>query len=266
MKVDVESLLHDLIDEVQALAPGDLASAEAVKTRALMILGNAFPPGRPWAAHLSNVRFDPRPFPYESRSRAELFEVARGRFLVVLRTALEEWQLFGNVQEAAKSSGLEEPSTPLSNRVFVVHGHDDEMKQAVARTLERLGLESVVLHEFPDKGRTIVEKFTDHAEVSFAVVLLSPDDMGCERSGFPDQARPRGRQNVILELGFFLGRIGRARVAVLHREEPQFEMPTDYSGVLFIPFDSPGKWQFRLVQELGAAGFAVDANHLLRNT
>ena len=52
------------------------------------------------------------------------------------------------------------------------------MKLAVARTLEKLGLDAIILHEQPNLGKTIIEKFSDHADVSFAVVLLSPDDMG----------------------------------------------------------------------------------------
>ena len=92
----------------------------------------------------------------------------------------------------------------------MVHGHDEETKQSVARTIERLGLESVILQEQPNQGRTIIEKFEDYADVGFAVVLLTEDDLGASNKE-PQNLRPRARQNVVFELGFFVGRLGRAR-------------------------------------------------------
>jgi predicted nucleotide-binding protein len=151
----------------------------------------------------------------------------------------------------------------ISNQVFVVHGHDDKMKTTVARVLEKLGLDPIILHEQPDKGRTVIEKFIGHAEVPFAIVLFSPDDVGYQSDAKPESVRPRARQNVVLELGFFLGKLGRAHVLVLHRQVPNFELPSDYAGVLFKPFDDAGAWRFELVKELNAAGFNVDANRLI---
>lgn len=150
-----------------------------------------------------------------------------------------------------------------SNRVFIVHGHDEEMKQAVARTLEKVGLEPVILHEQPNQGKTIIEKFSEYASSSaFAVVLLSPDDMAYPRGGEPEKARPRARQNVILELGFFLGKLGRERVFVLYKEAPGFEIPSDYAGVLYTQYDSIGHWKFDLARELKATDYDIDLNLL----
>ncbi|MBV9453149.1 MAG: nucleotide-binding protein [Rubrobacter sp.] len=81
-----------------------------------------------------------------------------------------------------------------SNRVFVVHGHDNEMKQAVARTVETLGLEAVILREKPNRGQTIIEKIERYSDVDFAVVLLSPDDTGYSRADGLHAAKPRARQ------------------------------------------------------------------------
>jgi predicted nucleotide-binding protein len=133
----------------------------------------------------------------------------------------------------------------------------------VARTLARLDLEPIILHEQPNRGRTIIEKFEDYADVSFAVVLLTPDDMGYAASEDPSTARARARQNVILELGFFLGRLGRERVVALYTGDETFEKPSDYEGVLFIPVDTSGRWQFDLVRELAACGIEVDANKIV---
>lgn len=144
--------------------------------------------------------------------------------------------------------------------MFVAHGRDEAMRESVARVLTTLGLEPVILHEQPDKGRTIIEKFYEHSDVGFAVVLMSPDDEGYSITDGKDAAKPRARQNVILELGFFLGMLGRENVVALHRGS--VEIPSDFSGVLYTPYDSGGAWPYRLTRELRESGYSVSADNL----
>jgi predicted nucleotide-binding protein len=152
-----------------------------------------------------------------------------------------------------------QPVTVLSRTVFVVHGHDEAAKQSVARLIEKLGLSPVILHEQPNNGRTIIEKFEQHAEQSsYAVVLLTPDDIGGANK---DSLLARARQNVVLELGFFLGSLGRKRVCALYSGE--VDLPSDLAGVLYIPLDQPGAWRFTVAKELRAAGYSVDLNKLV---
>ncbi|MCC4771307.1 nucleotide-binding protein [Methanosarcina sp. DH2] len=152
---------------------------------------------------------------------------------------------------------------PKSNQIFVVHGHDNEMKEAAARILERLGLEPIILHEQADRGATIFEKFEKHSKnVSFAVVLLSPDDKGYKKDQDPHSASYRARQNVILELGYFIGRLGRENVFALLRQEENFEFPSDIFGRLYTPYDSSGYWKNKLARELEAAGYDIDFGKL----
>ena len=135
------------------------------------------------------------------------------------------------------------------------------MKQAVARVIERLGLEAVILHEKPNRGQTIIEKMERYSDVSFAVVLLSPDDTGYSNRDGSEAARPRARQNVILELGYFAGKLGRDNVVALHRGNIEF--PSDYDGVLYTPYDSDsGTWRGELVAELKESGYDVSADDL----
>lgn len=148
----------------------------------------------------------------------------------------------------------------VGRRVFVVHGHDEEAKQSVARCLERLELEAIILHEKPSRGQTIIEKFEDYADVGFAVVLLTPDDVGAAKDD-KGNLRPRARQNVVFELGFFVGSLGRQRVCALLKGD--VEIPSDFAGVLWMPMDPQGAWCFKLVQEMRAAGLDVDPNKLL---
>jgi predicted nucleotide-binding protein len=141
-------------------------------------------------------------------------------------------------------------------KVFVVHGHDEEMKQSVARFLEKLGLNVKVLHELPDRGRTIIEKFEDHSiEAAYAVVLLSPDDLCSDEKGKDEH---RARQNVVFELGFFYALIGRGRVCALMKGN--VKRPLDIDGVLYLPFDKAGGWQLELAREMKAADLKIDLN------
>ncbi|PWK16121.1 TIR domain-containing protein [Xanthomarina spongicola] len=149
------------------------------------------------------------------------------------------------------------------NKIFLVHGHNEEMKQSSARFIEKLSLKPIILHEQPNRGRTIIEKFTDYSNVDFAIVLLSADDLAFSKKDKVENASFRARQNVILELGFFLGKLGRERVVVLFEQVDNFEIPSDYQGVIFIPYDSNGNWKLPIAKELKAVGFKIDGSKLL---
>jgi len=141
------------------------------------------------------------------------------------------------------------------SKVFVVHGHDEAAREAVARFIGDLGFQPIILHERANEGRTIIEKVEAHGDVGFAVVLLTLDDEGCAKGGTPV---PRARQNVVLELGYFIGRLGRNRVCALKRGD--LEIPSDFGGVVYEPFDASGGWKLALSRELKAAGFEIDWN------
>lgn len=154
------------------------------------------------------------------------------------------------------------PESKPASDVFIVHGHDEEMKQAAARVLSRLKLNPVILHEQPNEGRTLIEKFEKNSDVQFAIVLLSPDDLAYVAKSDPKTAHHRARQNVVLELGYFVGRLGRSRVFALKRDG-DLELPSDLSGIVYTSYDVGGKWQFELARELKAAGYSIDANSIL---
>lgn len=155
------------------------------------------------------------------------------------------------------STSLPSSSPAESNSIFVVHGHDESARETVARFLERLGFKPIILHEQANRGLTIIEKFESNARVVFAVVLLTPDDECLGDS----QSTKRARQNVVFELGYFFGTLGRGRVAALYKEG--VELPSDVGGLAYIPFDGTTAWKLQLAQELKAVGLAVDMNRLL---
>lgn len=208
---------------------------------------------------MSNIHFSPIVITTSTPDYKydEFWELGKSKILNLFNTMLEELKLF------KLSSNVNNTHKEVSKRIFIVHGHNEEMKQAVARTLEKLGLEPIILHEMPNQGRTIIEKFTDYSDVSFAVVLLSPDDIAYSKKELPQKAKLRARQNVIFELGFFIGKLGRERVHVFYQKEENFEMPSDYSGVLYTLYDNSGQWKFDLIKELKACGYDVNANKLI---
>lgn len=147
-----------------------------------------------------------------------------------------------------------------NKKIFIVHGHDDGMKNTVARFLERLGFEAIILHEQENKGQTIIEKFERSSDVGFAVILYTPCDMG-GKNGDSEQ-RPRARQNVVLEHGYFIGKLGRERVLALHRDK--VELPSDLQGILYTPFDSNDSWMFTLAKEMKVVGYNIDMNKVIK--
>lgn len=146
-----------------------------------------------------------------------------------------------------------------NTNIFIVHGHNLAVQQSVARTIEKLGLNPIILSEQPNAGNTIIEKFEANSDVGFAVILLTDDDEGKLKTDI--DLKSRARQNVILELGYFIGRLGRKRVLPLYSEG--VELPSDIHGLLFIPIDKADTWKFALVRELKEVGYNVDANSIL---
>lgn len=146
-------------------------------------------------------------------------------------------------------------------RVFIVHGHDDALRNEVVLTMQSVKLEPIVISGLPSGGRTIIEQIEHYSDVQYAVVLLTPDDIG-HAKGHPGSARPRARQNVVLELGYFMGKLGRDRVRALHRGD--LELPSDYGGVLYTPVDRINfDWRNELCRELDGAGLEVHLRGLL---
>jgi len=142
----------------------------------------------------------------------------------------------------------------VSRKIFLVHGHSEDVNRAVASFLRTLSLEVVILREQPNQGQTIIEKFEKNSDVGFAVVLLTPDDSGApirDATG----AKKRARQNVILELGYFIAKLGREHVCPIYVDE--VELPSDLLGVLWVRYDKNGEWRSQLAKEINAAGIKV---------
>ena len=167
------------------------------------------------------------------------------------------------IQEATpKSNALtsDKPSKTMDkSKVFIVHGHDGEAKQAVARFVEKIGFEAIILHEQASSGKTIIEKIEANSNVGFAIVLYTPCDLGASKEK-PDQQKPWARQNVIFEHGYLIGKIGRKNVCALVKGD--IEKPNDISGVVYIKIDEGDGWKYTVAKEMKTCGYDIDLNKI----
>ena len=142
-----------------------------------------------------------------------------------------------------------------TNKIFIVHGHDGELKQAVARIVEKQGIEAIILSEQANKGLTIIEKLEGYSDVGGAICLFTADDYGRAKANNTDNTR--ARQNVVLETGYFMGKLGRDHVVLL--ADKGIEIPSDLSGVVYTNTE---KWEIDLLKDLKAMGYSIDFNKL----
>lgn len=218
--------LQKALDEIAELRP--LFEKWQRDTR--VAIANTFDSYSEHIREFAGINFYPFVIAGHSSNRQKAYAGGLESAKALLESMIEEineyWKDEGEPSRFSDGHKIEQMNT---KEVFLVHGRDEGAREKVARFLERLNLKPVVLHEQPNKGRTIIEKFEDYARVGFAVVLLTPDDIGKLKDDEGD-FEPRARQNVILELGCFIGQLGRERVCALVKKG--VEWPSDYDGVL----------------------------------
>ncbi len=145
-----------------------------------------------------------------------------------------------------------------NNKVFIVHGHDDLMLSETENLICKLELEPIILKNQANGGlSTIIEKFEDSSDVSFAIVLFTSDDIGYKK-GDDKNAKTRARQNVVFELGYFAGKLGRKNVSIINNGVE--ELPSDIQGVVYTPNEAG--WKYKIADELKKAGLNVDMNKI----
>ncbi len=184
---------------------------------------------------------------------------------IVLQTQRDNQDFTQKIESAVSGlktkSGYDQPTyDDEPDEVFIVHGHDLAARESVARFVDKIGAKSVILDERPNSGQTIIEKFEQHSKARFAIVLLTPDDAVSDRQ-HPENPTYRARQNVVFEMGYFLGKLGRKGLCVLHKREVEF--PSDIKGIVYIEMDSAHGWRIYLARELRRAGIRIDLNRVL---
>jgi len=251
---DLNRLVDGTSPELQALERSIEDTIErcfGVNTTAASRYGSAYK----LHYHLT-VWFTGMPEPdYKSETRQKISEAKAmlGQAIKALKADLED---LPPVATAPAPKAPKARSIAHQSRVFLVHGHDEAVRETVARFLEKLGIQVIILHEQANGGRTIIEKIEHNSDVGMAIVLLTPDDVGGKSGG---QMQPRVRQNVLLELGYFIGALGRHKVCALRCGD--VDIPTDFAGVVWT--EMSGEWKTALARELKVAGYEVDWNKVM---
>lgn len=258
-------LLNEIRPQVVSLKYNDNDGIDAIRKKLDMYIGKIFGMGSSYKDILKKISLGPS-ISYSGMPASayyESWESGKKKIANLIDTMLEDISLSELESSSNKKELVALEEVKQNNNIFIVHGHNEEMKASVARMLSTLSLSPIILHEQANQGKTIMEKFTDHSEVGFSIVLLSADDYGYSIKEKPDQGKLRARQNVILELGYFIGKLGRNRVIALVQTADNFEFPSDYQGVIYIPYDAGGNWKFSILKELKACDYNVDANKLI---
>jgi predicted nucleotide-binding protein len=257
--------LNKFVEDIKSIPYPDNGRVEQEVLKALSYAKGLIPDDREFSKRISDISFTPFVvFGDESESESEYM------------SALESGknQLIGIINAMISHVDTFYPDDPITdkedkfrgNDVFIVHGHDNEMIHNVARTVTDLSFNPIILREQPNHGLTIIEKFEAFSNVGFAIILLAPDDeLMIKDKSSSEYAKEisRSRQNVLFEMGFFIGKLGRNRVIALHKATQNFEFPSDYSGVIYVSYDSNNNWKFEIGKEMKAAGLSVDLNKLV---
>lgn len=162
------------------------------------------------------------------------------------------------ISDEAKSVEKKVNST-RKRKVFIVHGHNEALKQEVARMVEKQGLEAIILSEQANQGKTIIEKIEENADVDAAICLFTGDDYGRAKDTEAEENKLRARQNVVFEAGYFMGKLGRKNVIIV--ADKNLELPSDMQGVVYT---DAGNWKTEVLQGLDKIGYAIDFNKLFR--
>lgn len=202
-------LLNELKTQIEQLPERDYNKLDAVKRRAHLLIEKIFGAKSNYSSSVSSIYFKPRMVmttiggPPNLAPYIRAWRDGKETFINIVNTMIEDITLSDMMSGKETENNKGEKSKNSTDEIFVVHGHNETMKQSVARMIEKLNLRPIILHEQANRGRTIIQKFIDHSNVGFAIVLMSADDYGYSKDETSETARLRARQNVILELGFF---------------------------------------------------------------
>lgn len=176
-----------------------------------------------------------------------------------------KYSVQGKNTDSTKSllSNVNLSSVPVNRKVFVVYGHDSDARTQLEAMLRRWDLEPLILDQLVTSGQTVIEKLEEYiGQADFGIVLATPDDIGYAK-GKEAERKYRARQNVVLELGMLLSKIGRSKVAILLSQQEEMEKPSDIQGLIYIPFrenvEDAGK---SLYKELSSQGYNIDPSKL----
>lgn len=256
-----ENLFSELLKSIDSIKITDYPTLNKYIGKAKIYVRNYFPSSsqESFNEEIDNISFAPPGVIIGNSDHVYVQYFHQG--IKEFKGIIENMQFEYDLLQSKSSQENEQNKLNLTD-IFIVHGHDEEMLMAVENLIMKINLKPIILREKSDKGRTLIEKFEDHSDVSFAIVLLSPDDKCISDSTADEKEKvvPRPRQNVILEFGFFMGKLGRSHIIALKKDIRDFELPSDISGVIYKKYNSG--WKNEIAKELKEFGFDIDLNKL----
>lgn len=258
--MNIKDKILDLKTQVNALREYDEVAVKKITDILLIYIKKSLPEDYEiWCRTINMIQYLPSAVYLgfsgfaASKDHGE-FENAKKRLCDIIDNVVNEIDL-----EEEVNNQLESSTSCDNNNVFVVHGHNDAIRELVARTITTLGLKPIILHEQSNNSNTIIEKLEANSNVGYAVILLTPCDEGREKG--ETQFKNRARQNVIAEMGYFIGKLGRNRVSIFYKDD--VEIPSDFLGITYTILDSSDGWKIKLARDLKAAGYQVKVDNLI---
>lgn len=196
------------------------------------------------------------------RERIETMKTKISRLENLIKILKKDIELEEENQQSLISNSdneITENKTLDKTKVFIVHGHNNEIKQSIARFIEKLGFEAIILHEKTSAGKTIIEKLEHYSNVGFGIVIYSADDLGKKKD--EQDLKSRARQNVVFEHGYLIGKLGRENVCAIV-EDSNIEIFADINGIVYITFDKNEGWKLKIGKELKNIGYSIDYNKI----
>lgn len=242
--------------EFEELTYDDDSKLDRLTRQLNMLIKNIHGSNSSYLDELMNISYYSFSFGNSRDEEITYWKSGKESAINLIDTIIEELSLFpsGEYSDSSKNKIVNR------SKVFIVHGHDDGAKNEVARFVEKLGFEAIILHEQVDSGATIIEKLEKHTDVGFAIVLYTGCDIGGVIKSKLEDLKPRARQNVIFEHGLLIGKIGRANVVALVKGD--VEIPNDISGVVYKAMDKDGAWKYSIAREMKSSGYNVDMNKM----
>lgn len=256
-KIELLEMIENRIHNVSYQEP---FSSEFLgwKNQAEMILEKIFPDKPCYVEKFKNIKYTLMAYSSHTTKDEEkkAFEEGLKEAKALINSYKETISLLEDVENEFE---ITQDDDNVSDKIFIVHGRDNETKLEVARYLEQLSLTPIILHEQVNRGKTIIEKIEEYTDVNYGIVLYTPCDIGGINDG-KEQLKERARQNVVLEHGLLIGKIGRNNVSALVKGD--IEKPNDISGIVYIDMNS-NQWKIDLAKELRAAGYKIDFNRVI---
>lgn len=251
-----KTIINSIEPLIQKRCTSDSLEFKSWHEKTIRFLAKQYGSNSDEMTRFKEIWFSPGVWTYDMTDRDYIEVCTNGlrearEILLVYLEDLEEEQN----DMVTENENIELKTVNSHTKVFVVHGHNGEMKEAVARLIEKQGIQAIILHEQANQGATIIEKFERNSDVGGAICLFTADDLGRAKADAED--KKRARQNVVFEAGYFIGKLGRKNVILI--ADKGVEIPSDLQGVVYTESTN---WQFSVLKELKAMGYCIDYNKI----